>query len=116
MEKAIKTDQKPKKATKRRKSAKPAKPAPVRRKYATDIKEEAKDLYLRGVTLERVAKYLAVPLRTLTNWQTDERWTEEKNPERAAHELKTRGYRVPEIAARLEVSEKTVRKWLKAPV
>ncbi|MBN8676686.1 MAG: helix-turn-helix domain-containing protein [Chitinophagales bacterium] len=116
MEKAAKTTQKPEKATKRRKSAKTAKPAQVRRKYATDIKEEAKDLYLRGVTLDRVAKYLAVPLRTLTNWQTDERWTEAKNPERTAHELKGRGYRVPEIADRLEVSVKTVRKWLKASV
>lgn len=114
MEKALKTTKKPKKANKRGKAAKTAPAAPVRRKYATDTKGEAKDLYLRGVGLDRIAKYLAVPLRTLTNWQTDERWTEAKNPERAALDLKERGYRLPEIAERLVVSEKTVRKWLKA--
>lgn len=101
------------KTTKKRTRSAKVKAAPVRRKYETSTKEEAKDLYLRGVGLERIVKYLGVPLRTLTNWQTEYHWKEAKKPEGAALELKKRGYQVPEIAARLEVSEKTVRNWLK---
>ena len=103
-----------KKRPKKRKKATTAKPAPVRKKYDLTTKEEAKDLYLRGLTLERISKYLQVPGRTLTNWQTVDRWTEAKDPAAAAVDLKRRGYRVPDIAARLEASEKTVRQWLKA--
>lgn len=106
--------EKTKKRPKTRKKASPPKPAPVRRKYDLTTKEEAKDLYLRGLPLDRISKYLQVPARTLTNWQTDDRWTEAKDPAAAAVELKARGYRVPDIAARLEVSEKTIRQWLKA--
>jgi uncharacterized protein YjcR len=103
-----------KKTKKTAKTAQTSKPAPVRRKYALDTKGEAKDLYLRGVTLDRIGRYLGVPVRTLTNWQTLDRWTEAKDPAGAALDLKQRGYRVADIAARLETSEKTVRQWLKA--
>lgn len=105
-----------KKAKKTKKAGKTAnpQPAPLRRKYALDTKGEAKDLYLRGVTLDRIGRYLGVPVRTLTNWQTLDRWTEAKDPAGAALDLKQRGYRVADIATRLETSEKTVRQWLKA--
>lgn len=103
------------KRPKKAKKTTQAKAAPVvRRKYDLTTKEEAKDLYMRGLPLDRISKYLQVPARTLTNWQTDERWTEAKDPAAAALDLKGRGYRVPDIAARLEVSEKTVRQWVKA--
>ncbi|MFN8304043.1 MAG: helix-turn-helix domain-containing protein [Saprospiraceae bacterium] len=107
MEKKTKTE-----AKRRGRPAKKKPAGPPRRKYDTDTKAEAKDLYLRGVSLDRIGRYLGVPLRTLTNWQTGEHWTDAKDPAGAALELKERGYRLPEIAERLEVSEKTVRRWL----
>ncbi|MEI6410268.1 MAG: hypothetical protein WCR52_12850 [Bacteroidota bacterium] len=113
---AMKKAKKTKKPANKAKPDQSAKPAQARRKYANDTKGEAKDLYLRGVGLDRIGRYLGVPIRTLTNWQTDERWTEEKDPAGAALDLKQRGYRVADIATRLEVSEKTVRMWLKAVV
>lgn len=100
-------------ATKRTKTTTP-KPVPTRRKYEADTKEEAKDLYTRGLTLDRIAKYLGVPVRTLTNWQTEDRWKDAKDPAAAALDLRERGYPVAKIAERLEVSERTVRKWMKA--
>ena len=107
--------QKSDKTTKKR-GRKPRKPdpGPVRQKYTGDTRAEAKDLYLRGVGLDRVSRYLGVPVRTLTNWQTKDRWKEAKDPAAAALDLQREGYRQNEIAARLEVSEKTVRRWLRA--
>lgn len=89
------------------------KPVPLRKAYTDDVRGEAKDLYLRGVSLERIGRYLAVPVRTLTNWQTENDWTDALDPEGTAAKLRRRGFAVADIAARLEVSEKTVRNWLK---
>ena len=117
MEKPIQTAKPAKKTAKTSKTVKKGKSKPekpARRFYSPDLKDEARDLYQRGVSLERVAKYLAVPFRTLTNWQTADHWTETKNPTATAAELKQRGYKVSEIAARLELSEKTVYKLLAA--
>jgi uncharacterized protein YjcR len=111
---ATKTAKTAKKPAKRGRPAKAAPPAPMRRKYADNTKAEAKDLYVRGVGLDRISRYLGVPSRTLSNWQTDERWTEAKDPAGAALDLHREGYPLRDIAQRLEASEKTVRKWLKA--
>lgn len=104
---------KAKKGRKPGKKAEQAPPKPIRRKYESNTREEAKDLYLRGVALDRISKYLGAPLRTLTNWQTVDKWTEAKDPAAAAIDLKTKGYSVHKIAERLEVTERTVSKWLK---
>jgi uncharacterized protein YjcR len=95
------------------KKAEKPKSTPVRKKYQADTKDEAKDLYLRGLTLERIGKYLGVPARTLTNWQTTDKWTEAKDPAAAALELKSQGFNIAKISERLNVSEKTVRNWIK---
>ena len=60
------------------------KPAPLRKAYTDDVRGEAKDLYLRGVNLERIGRYLAVPVRTLTSWQTKNDWTDALDPEGTA--------------------------------
>jgi len=111
---ATKTAKTAKKPAKRGRPAKTAPVAPPRRKYADNTKAEAKDLYVRGVGLDRISRYLGVPPRTLTNWQTDERWKDAKDPAGAALDLRRDGYPVRDIAQRLEASEKTVRKWLEA--
>lgn len=82
-------------------------------KYAGGVRDEAKDLYVRGVSLERIARYLAVPTRTLTNWQAADNWKEEKKPALAARRLLAKGFAVGDIAAQLEVTPKTIRNWLK---
>lgn len=93
---------------------KKVKEQPQRKNYSAAEKEEAKDLYLRGINLERISKYLNIPLRTLTNWQGLERWRENKEPHAMALELRAKGYTVAKIAENLRVSDKTVRRWLDA--
>lgn len=94
---------------------KKAKTTPQRKKYEPTVKEEAKDLYKKGVSLERIAKYLNVPERTLTNWQTNENWRDGKEPHKTAIDLLAKGYSKAQIAERLEVSPKTVNRWIKPP-
>jgi uncharacterized protein YjcR len=93
---------------------KKVKPAPKTRKsYGDDVKGEAKDLYLKGLNLERICKYLAVPVRTLQKWQLADHWTELKNPAAAVLELQKQKFSIRDIAARLEMSEKSVKNMLK---
>ena len=108
-----KSTKKAAKPAKKGKTAKKAATAP-RNNYSDELKDEARDLYQRGVSLDRIAKYVGVPLRTLTNWQTAMDWTESKKPNETAPDLKRRGFKVPEIAARLGLSVRTVYKHLNA--
>lgn len=99
-------------ATKPRRKAKPA-PVRTRQRYDGDTKGEAKDLYKRGLTLERIGKYLAVPVRTLEKWQLADEWAEARNPTAAALEMHRQKFTAKDIAAKLEISVKTVRNLLK---
>lgn len=87
--------------------------------HAKEVKQKAEKYYLLGLSLCEIEKLLNVPLRTLEKWQTVDKWTETRNPhkphnkKRKAHDLRKKGFTVPQIAKKFEVVSSTVYKWLK---
>lgn len=49
-----------------------------RKPWSEEIKRQAKDLYMRGWSYQRIANKLQVPLRTIGYWAKKEGWIEER--------------------------------------
>lgn len=49
-----------------------------RKEWSSDIKNHAKDLYLRGWTFQRISNKLGVPLSTVARWSKKYGWKEER--------------------------------------
>lgn len=75
----------PKTTAKPQRPANTGKASPSRKKRQTitkDEKAEAFRYYCLGLTLAEISKLLnGVSVRTLERWQTDGKWTTERNPE-----------------------------------
>ncbi|MCQ2975755.1 MAG: helix-turn-helix domain-containing protein [Bacteroidales bacterium] len=87
-----------------------------RKSYKIDSHTTAKEKYLIGYSLNDISILLNIPLRTLQNWQTAEKWTELKQPPeiiKRAYQLHQSGKTAKEIAKILQKSIATIYKYFK---
>lgn len=89
----------------------------TRQKYTANDRIEAKRYYLIGLNLQEISKLLDnIPIRTLENWQTADKWTALKgveNIKKQALNLSEAGKTYTEIAEMLKISRVTVWRYIK---
>lgn len=92
-------------------------PKRKRNNYTLDTKDKAKQMYLRGLFLPEISKILEIPIRTLENWQTAEKWNAHRDtPEeitKRAYNMHRSGKSAAEIAKELGISKRTVFRYIK---
>ncbi len=92
-------------------------PKQTRQHYTADTKAEARALYLRGLRIEEIGKFLNIPKKTLEKWQTADRWTDYKTEttekEKRAYELRKAGKSANEIAHLFNTHKQTIYKWIR---
>ena len=47
--------------------------------YPPAIRQKAKNLYIKDITIIDIAKLMEIPLRTLERWQSKDNWVKARN-------------------------------------
>ncbi len=94
----------------------PKKTKIIRNKYTADHRSEAKRFYLIGLNLTEISKLTGVPVRTLENWQTADKWAMFKTVEpikKQALRMFEAGNTYKQIAETLNISPVSVWRYCK---